>query len=147
MTTNGQDLARSIGALAAAGLRRVNVSLDSLDPERFRRLTGGDLSRTLEGIEALDRTGLRPVKINTVVIRGYNEEDVLPLTRWAIERGYEIRFLELMAIGCVQSHHSEMFVPTARAEERDRRELPHEAGRRGSGSPARWAEMRTRRSQ
>lgn len=66
----------------------------------------------LEGIEALDRVGLRPVKINTVVIRGHSEEDVLPLTRWAIERGYGIRFLELMAIGCVQSYQPEMFVPT-----------------------------------
>jgi GTP 3',8-cyclase len=137
MTTNGQILARSIDALAAAGLRRVNVSLDSLDPDRFRRLTGGELSRTLEGIEALDRAGLRPVKINTVVIRNHNEEDVLPLTRWAIERGYEIRFLELMAIGCVQSYHPEMFVPTSEVRDTIGRAFRIEPATQEEGAPAR----------
>jgi cyclic pyranopterin phosphate synthase len=137
MTTNGQILARSIDSLAAAGLDRVNVSLDSLDPERFRRLTGGDLSRTLEGIEALDRAGLRPVKINTVVIRGHNEEDVLPLTRWAIERGYELRFLELMAIGCVQTYHPEMFVPTREVRSKIGEAFPMEPAEGEEGAPAR----------
>lgn len=137
MTTNGQILARSIDALAAAGLQRVNVSLDSLDSGRFRRLTGGDLTRTLEGIEALDRAGLRPVKINTVVIRGHNEEDVVPLTRWAIERGYEIRFLELMAIGCVQSYHPEMFVPTREVRGTIGEAFPIEPAEGEEGAPAR----------
>jgi GTP 3',8-cyclase len=137
LTTNGQILARSIDALAAAGLNRVNVSLDSLDPDRYRRLTAGDLSRTLEGIAALDRSGLRPVKINTVVIRGHNEEDVVPLARWALERGYQIRFLELMAIGCVQSYHPEMFVPTAEVREILGRSFRMEPASAAPGAPAR----------
>jgi len=110
MTTNGQTLARSAGALADAGLRRVNISLDSLDPERYRRLTGGVLSRTLDGIETASAAGLRPLKINTVVLRGWNETEVESLTEWALTRGHEIRFLELMAIGYAQGSHPELFV-------------------------------------
>jgi len=117
LTTNGQTLARSMAALADAGLKRVNVSLDSLDPDRYRQITGGVLARTLEGIEAADRSGLRPLKINSVVIRG-NECDIEDLTRWSLGRGYEIRFLELMAIGCVQNYHDVMFVPTSEVRAR-----------------------------
>jgi GTP 3',8-cyclase len=111
LTTNGQTLARSMEALAAAGLARVNVSLDSLDADRFYRITKGDLGRTLEGIEAVDRSGLRPVKINAVVVRE-NLCEVADLAAWAVDRGYELRFLELMMIGISRAEFDEMFVPT-----------------------------------
>lgn len=137
LTTNGQVLARSMGALAAAGLRRVNISLDSLRPDTYRRMTGGELERTLEGIEAADRSGLRPLKINSVVLRGYNEDDVEELALWCLKRGYELRFLELMAIGCVQNYHPKIFVPTAEVRERLRRRFRMEPAVAEVGAPAR----------
>jgi cyclic pyranopterin phosphate synthase len=137
MTTNAQTLARSMEALKAAGLKRLNISLDSLDPDRYRRLTGGELSRTLEGIEAADRSGLRPLKINTVVLRGHNEDEVESLAVWALERGYQIRFLELMAIGCVQNHHKAMFVPASEVRERLTRRFRLSPIEGEAGAPAR----------
>ncbi|MBD3161353.1 MAG: GTP 3',8-cyclase MoaA [Candidatus Eisenbacteria bacterium] len=143
MTTNGQVLARSMDALREAGLSRLNISLDSLDPDRYRRTTGGDLTRTLEGIEAADRSGLRPLKINTVVLRGENEEEIEDLTSWALERGYEIRFLELMAIGCVQDVHANLFVPTREVRERLGRSFALEPLEGEPGAPARiWSAKR-----
>ncbi len=136
LTTNGQTLARSMEALARAGLRRVNVSLDSLDPGRFRQITGGDLDRTLEGIAAADRSGLRPLKLNSVIIKG-NEQDIEPLTVWAVERGYEMRFLELMAIGCAPSYHEVMFVPTREVRERLQARFRMEPIEGEPGAPAR----------
>lgn len=74
LTTNGQTLARSMDAPARAGLDGMNISLDSLDPGRFREVARGDLDRTLEGIAAADRSGLRPIKINSVIIRRNGQE-------------------------------------------------------------------------
>lgn len=142
ITTNGQLLARNIEALRDAGLNRVNVSLDSLRTETFRAMTGGDLARTLEGIEALDRSGLRPVKINTVVLRGHNDGEVDSIAAWAVERGYEIRFLELMAIGCVQNYHPAMFVPTAEVRNRLRARFDLTPVDTEEGSTARLWRMR-----
>jgi len=136
MTTNGQALARSAGALAAAGLRRVNVSLDSLRADRYREITGGDLARTLEGIEAAARAGLRPLKINSVITRG-NECDIEELTDWALARGYQIRFLELMAIGCLPAKYDAVFVPTREVRDRLKRRFRMEPIEAEAGSPAR----------
>jgi cyclic pyranopterin phosphate synthase len=142
ITTNGQILARTIDALRDAGLNRVNVSLDSLRPETFRAMTGGDLSRTMEGIAALDRSGLRPVKINTVVLRDHNDAEVEEIAEWAVRLGYEIRFLELMAIGCVQNYHPTMFVPTAEVRDRLRARFDMEPIDAEDGSTARLWRMR-----
>ncbi|MER3455662.1 MAG: GTP 3',8-cyclase MoaA [candidate division GAL15 bacterium] len=100
LTTNGVRLRELAAPLAAAGLRRVNVSLDTLDPEQFRRITrGGRLRDVLEGIEAAERAGLRPVKLNTVVVRGFNEEAVVPLAALTLEQPWEVRFIEVMPFG------------------------------------------------
>jgi cyclic pyranopterin phosphate synthase len=100
MTTNGILLARYAAALAEAGLQRVNVSLDTLRPERFQRITRrGKLADVLEGIEAARRVGLEPVKINTVVIRGMNDDEVVDLARKTMEAGWDIRFIEVMPVG------------------------------------------------
>ena len=100
MTTNGvllPDLARP---LAAAGLRRVNVHLDSLDPERLARvMRWGTLADIWAGIEAAEAAGLRPLKLNAVVARGFNEEDVVPLARLTAERDWHVRFIETMPLG------------------------------------------------
>ncbi len=100
MTTNGILLARYADELAAAGLHRVNVSLDTLDPERFHAITRlGRLEDVLAGLEAAQRAGLEPVKINTVVMRGMNDDEVVDLARQTVEAGWNLRFIEVMPVG------------------------------------------------
>lgn len=99
LTTNGLLLADAAPLLAAAGLRRVNVSLDTLDPDRFRALTRRPgLERVLAGLDAAVRHGLGPVKVNTVLLRGFNDDEVEPFVERARERGWEVRFIEFMPL-------------------------------------------------
>ena len=100
LTSNALLLAPRIAALRAAGLQRVNISLDSLHPETFARITrGGRLESTLSGIRAAQAAGLGPVKLNTVVLRGVNDSETGALLRFALYSGCHLRFLELMPIG------------------------------------------------
>jgi cyclic pyranopterin phosphate synthase len=100
LTTNGLRLAEQASVLKRAGLRRVNISLDSLSPETFRRLTGGgELQPVLDGIDAALDAGLVPLKLNTVVIRGINENEVQDLVEFGLQKNCEVRFIELMPIG------------------------------------------------
>jgi cyclic pyranopterin phosphate synthase len=111
LTTNGQGLASCARHLKNAGLARVNVSLDTLDPGRYAALTRcGKVERTIGGIDAALGEGLGPVKINTLVLRGYNAREVPRLAAWAIGRGCEIRFLELMPIGPAAGAFKKLFV-------------------------------------
>jgi cyclic pyranopterin phosphate synthase len=99
MTTNGILLPGYANELADAGLGRVNVSLDTLRPKRFERITrGGKLEDVLAGMEAARTAGLEPVKVNTVVIRGMNDDEVVDLARKTVE-GWHVRFIELMPVG------------------------------------------------
>jgi len=99
VTTNGLGLARIASALAAAGLDRVNVSLDTLDRERFKLVARRDrLADVLAGLAAADAAGLRPVKVNAVLTRGVNDVDAVPLLHWALEHGYKLRFIEQMPL-------------------------------------------------
>lgn len=112
LSTNGILLARHARNLKASGLMRVNVSLDTLDPERFRRISGGGrLESVLEGIEAADEAGLRPVKLNCVVVRGFNEDQVEPLAALTLEREWSVRFIEYMPIGGDRELYEKRFVP------------------------------------
>jgi GTP 3',8-cyclase len=97
LTTNGALLARRIGALRAAGLDDLNVSLDARTPDTFRALTGAEVAPVLHGIDAARAAGV-PLKVNAVVIRGYNDAEVLPLARWAHDAGLELRFIEFMPL-------------------------------------------------
>jgi GTP 3',8-cyclase len=100
LTTNGLLLAEQAQALFDAGLRRINVSLDTLDPQRFREVARRDgLERVLEGIDAAKKAGFHPIKINAVCIRGLTDMDVVPLAVYAREQGLELRFIEYMPIG------------------------------------------------
>ena len=100
LTTNGLRLAGMAHVLKRAGLQRVNVSLDTMAPDTFRRLAGsGDVQAVLDGIDAALQAGLLPLKLNTVVIRGVNEEEVGRLLAFALARKCELRFIELMPIG------------------------------------------------
>jgi cyclic pyranopterin phosphate synthase len=101
LTTNGSLLPKWAGALADAGLRRVTVSLDSLDPDVFHRMNGGRLGveRVLEGIEAARAAGLAPIKINCVVQKGVNEDGLVELARYGRDHGHIVRFIEFMDVG------------------------------------------------
>ncbi len=100
MTTNGVLLSRLAVPLAQAGLQRVNISLDTLDPEKFQTLTRwGSLEDVWSGIQAAEAAGLTPIKINAVVVRGYNDLDMVDLARLTLDHPWQVRFIEMMPFG------------------------------------------------
>ncbi|GAB4421135.1 MAG: GTP 3',8-cyclase MoaA [Anaerolineales bacterium] len=104
ITTNAMLLEKMAQPLAEAGLTRVNVSLDTLDPEKFHRITRfGGIDRVWRGLQAAQDAGLTPLKINTVVVRGVNDDELLSLARLSVENPWHIRFIELMPVGNQQS--------------------------------------------
>jgi GTP 3',8-cyclase len=112
LTTNGALLGEKIQSLKLAGLRRINVSLDSLDPDKFRQITKrGDLDKVLEGIFAAKSHGLNPIKLNAVIERGVNDEDILPLVEFSRQHGFAMRFIEYMDVGNANNWTSEKLVP------------------------------------
>ncbi len=99
MTTNGQLLEKAASALASAGLKRVNISLDTLRADKYKRVTrGGSIERVWRGIQAAEMYGLTPIKINAVVIRGFNDDEILDLARLTLDHDWQVRFIELMPI-------------------------------------------------
>lgn len=114
MTTNGLLLAELAEPLARAGLRGLNVSIDTLDPVKFKRITRwGDLGRVWDGITAAEAAGMHPLKINAVVTRGFNDDEAVSLARLTIDRPWHVRFIELMPFGSVAEFQQEMVVPSA----------------------------------
>ena len=112
LTTNGALLADNVQLLKEAGLRRINVSLDSLDRDKFRQITKrGDLDKVLEGIFAAKRHGLHPIKLNAVIERGVNDDDILPLVEFSREHGFAMRFIEYMDVGNANNWTSEKLLP------------------------------------
>jgi GTP 3',8-cyclase len=100
MTTNGILLPKLAVPLAEAGLERVNISIDTLNPAKFKRLTGtGDIEDVWDGILAAEEAGLTPVKLNAVIVRGYNEEDAVDLARLTLDHPWQVRFIEMMPFG------------------------------------------------
>ena len=138
LTTNGSRLGDMAPALRSAGLRRINVSIDSLDPERFERITKrGDLDNVLKGLFAARDAGLKPVKINAVIERGVNEDDILDLVAFGREHGFVIRFIEYMDVGTANAWRLERTVPKKEILERISARFPLEpAGREGGNAPA-----------
>ena len=111
VTTNGSQLARFASELADCGVRRINVSLDTLDPDKFRQVTRwGDLKVVLAGIDAAAAAGLK-VKINTVALKGVNEDEALDLVEWAHGRGFDLTFIEVMPLGDMETDRTDQFLP------------------------------------
>ncbi len=111
LTTNATQLPQHAEALARAGLKRINVSLDTLDPETFTRLTrGGRIERTLDGIAAARDAGLA-VKLNAVAMKGVNDRQLPDLVEWAHARGHDVSLIEVMPIGEVGTDRSTQFLP------------------------------------
>ena len=119
LTTNGLLLAKLAKPLADAGLQRVNVSIDTLDPEKFHRLTRwGKLEDVWNGILAAESAGLAPVKLNAVVVRGYNEDDVVDLARLTVDRPWQMRFIEMMPFAGATDIQTGQVVTAAEIQER-----------------------------
>jgi len=138
LTTNGSLLAEKAPALKAAGLRRVNVSLDTLNPEKFRAMTKrGDLDKVLEGLFAAKHSGLQPIKINAVIERGVNDDDILDLVDFSRKNGFDIRFIEYMDVGNSNGWLSEKVVPKAEILSKITSHYGlRETGRRGGSAPS-----------
>ena len=114
LTTNGQLLAKFAHELRAAGLSRINISLDSLRPERYREMTrGGELQPVLESLDASRDVGFSPIKVNAVVIRGMNDDEVTGFARLTLDQPYDVRFIEFMPMGDVGLWSQEAVVPEA----------------------------------
>ena len=111
LTTNGSQLQRYAADLAAAGVRRVNVSIDSLDPDRFRAITRrGELDVVLRGLDAAQAAGLK-VKINTVALKGVNEAEIPRMIEWAHGRGMDLTLIEVMPLGEIGEHRIDQYLP------------------------------------
>ncbi len=112
MTTNGILLAEFAPALIQAGLKRVNISMDSLLPEKYRQITcGGELSRVWAGIKAARAVGISPIKINVVAIAGFNDMEILNFARLTIQDPLQVRFIEFMPIGFFSEWRPEQCLP------------------------------------
>lgn len=119
MTTNGVLLEEFAGGLRRAGLQRVNISMDSLNPEKYRRITrGGDLSRVWAGISAARKAGLNPIKINIVAIADFNDDEILDFARLSIAEELQVRFIEFMPIGESSEWHPDRSIPAAEVKRR-----------------------------
>jgi cyclic pyranopterin phosphate synthase len=128
LTTNGSLLERQAQALKDAGLKRVSVSLDSLDNEVFKAMNDVDfpVDRVIQGMEAAASVGLTPVKVNMVVKRGLNEDSILPMARFFREKGYILRFIEYMDVGHTNGWRMDDVVPAAEIIKRISTEMPLE---------------------
>ncbi len=141
LTTNGSQLARFAQELADCGVRRVNVSLDTLDADRFRSITRwGDHAQVLAGVDAAQKAGLR-VKINCVALKGGNEGEFLPLTQWAHGRGMDISFIEAMPLGEDAIHNIESFLPLDAVAAELAQRLTLLPSTFASGGPARYFDV------
>jgi GTP 3',8-cyclase len=125
MTTNGVLLRDKAEALARAGLKRVNISLDTLHIDRFEEIARRDaLARTMEGIQAAEDAGLRPIKLNMVVLKGKNDDEVVDFARLAREKGYDVRFIEFMPLDGDQIWSNDLVVPSRRIQEQIEDQFP-----------------------
>ena len=142
LTTNASQLKRFAGDLYAAGVRRINVSLDTLDADKFRAITRwGDLSQVLEGVDAAQAAGLA-VKINTVALKGFNDAEAESLIRWAHGRGMDITFIEVMPLGEISEHRVDQYLPISVLRAQLAEAFTFEDSDYRTGGPARYARIR-----
>ncbi|WP_438445240.1 GTP 3',8-cyclase MoaA [Gorillibacterium sp. sgz5001074] len=145
LTTNGIFLARKAEALKAAGLNRVNISLDSLQADRFRQITrGGDVRRVLEAVEESLRVGLEPVKLNVVLMKGYNEEEIADFLRLTLDNRVTVRFIEYMPIGGSGDTWRSRYLPLSTVLKRCKQAgwIAEAEGQPGGNGPAEYYRIR-----
>lgn len=138
-TTNGSQLEQHAKALKAAGVRRVNISLDSLDAERFKSITRvGSLEKVLRGIAAAKEVGFENIKLNTVLMRGINDDETLSLVRFAIDQEIDISFIEEMPIGMVEHTRNSSFVSNTETLATIKKDYALISSDLSTGGPARY---------
>jgi GTP 3',8-cyclase len=142
LTTNGSQLARFAAELASCGVRRINVSLDTLDPARFKAITRrGNLDRVLAGIDAAQRAGLA-VKINVVALKGVNEDEFEPMVQWAHSRNVGITFIEVMPLGEIEAERFDQHLRLTKVRAQLARHFTLQDTDHRTGGPARYVRVR-----
>jgi cyclic pyranopterin phosphate synthase len=142
LTTNGTQLARHAAALADCGVRRINVSLDTLDPGRFARITRwGRIETVFEGLRAAQQAGLA-VKINTVALRGENEDEIPTLLAWCGEQGFDLCLIETMPLGEIEALRADQYLPLSLVRARLRQRFTLDETDYRTGGPARYFAVR-----
>ncbi len=142
LTTNGSQLARFAHELADCGVRRINVSLDTLDPEKFRAVTRwGDLGVVLKGIDAAVEAGLE-IKLNAVALKGFNDREARSLLDWAHGRGFDVTFIEVMPLGAMERDRADQFMPLTELRAELERSLTLISSAYATGGPARYCDVK-----
>jgi cyclic pyranopterin phosphate synthase len=142
LTTNGSQLARFAGELAEAGVKRINVSLDTLDPDKFHTITRwGNLAKVMEGIDAAQAAGLK-IKLNAVALKDFNDQEIPDLMRWAHGRGMDLTVIETMPMGEIDADRTDQYLPLSllRAQLEQQftlNDIPYK-----TGGPARYVEVK-----
>ncbi|GGE77384.1 cyclic pyranopterin monophosphate synthase [Stappia taiwanensis] len=142
LTTNGSQLARFAPELYDCGLRRINVSLDTLDKQKFHAITRwGDLGKVMDGIQAATDAGLK-IKINMVALKGVNEHEIMPMLTWCHEHGYDLTLIETMPLGEINEDRTDQYLPLSQvrahlAETLTLEDIPYK-----TGGPARYVSIR-----
>ena len=141
LTTNGSQLANYARGLHDARVRRINVSLDTRDPERFRRITRwGELAKVMAGIEAAAKAGLK-LKINTVALKGLNDEEIPELMRWSHAQGFDFTLIETMPLGEVEEDRADRYMPLSLMRAKLEREFTLIPSTHRTGGPARYFDV------
>jgi cyclic pyranopterin phosphate synthase len=141
LTTNGSQLARYAGDLVSAGVKRINVSVDTLDPEKFTRITRwGKLTQVLEGLKAAKEAGLR-IKINTVALRGVNDEETFDLIDWCGREGFDLTFIETMPLGEVDVARVDNYMPLSLLKAQIGQRYTMRESSHVTGGPARYVTL------
>ena len=142
VTTNGSQLARFAKELAACGVKRINVSLDTLDEAKFRAVTRwGDLSKVMAGLDAAQAAGL-DVKINAVALASVNEDEFPSMVRWAHGRGMDLTFIEVMPLGDIDAARVDQYLPLNRVQAQLAEEFSLEGSDYQTGGPARYVRVK-----
>ncbi len=142
VTTNGSQLARHAAELAACGVKRVNVSIDTLDPNKFRQITRwGDLSKVMQGLDAAQAAGLK-VKLNAVALKGVNEDEIEHLMTWAHGRGMDLTLIEVMPLGEIEEQRIDQYLPLSLVRARLGAHYTLEDLDDRTGGPARYVRVK-----
>jgi len=142
LSTNATRLRKHASALKAAGITRLNVSLDSLDPKRFSDITGGgELHQVLDGLAAAREAGFAPIKINMVVMRNVNDDEVGTMVHFCIENGFTLRFIETMPVGDTGRTASEQYLDLQEVRRRLEKEYTLLPATMAGGGPARYVQV------
>ncbi len=141
LTTNGSQLTRYAGELVEHGIRRINVSLDTLDPDKFADITRwGNLDQVLRGLEAASQAGLK-IKINTVAIAGFNDDELSSLVGWCGDRDFDLTLIETMPLGDIGGKRADQYLPLDRVREVLDRDWTLNNSTHASGGPSRYTDV------